>query len=131
MSPNNYQASSGSVKISLKSDYLKSLSVGEHVLSVSFTDGNAEGTLNVLAASPVTDNNTTTTDSENKTDSENGTTVDAKSTNGAKLGSKSKTSPATGDDSYMYFASLIACGFGLMAVTFFKKRFSRTTNNEI
>ncbi|MBQ9531398.1 MAG: hypothetical protein IJR70_04945 [Eubacterium sp.] len=125
VNPNNYQASSGSVKISLKSDYLKSLSVGEHVLSVSFTDGNAEGTLNVLAASPVTDDDTTTTDSENRT------TVDSKNTTGAKLGSKSKTSPATGNNSYMYFASLIACGLGLMAVTFFIKRFSRTTNNEI
>ncbi|MBR3737873.1 MAG: hypothetical protein IKN26_03955 [Eubacterium sp.] len=118
VSPNDYKASSGSVKISLKSDYLNTLSVGEHTISVSFTDGSAEGKLNILAAPPITDENQTADEGEDET------TAGSENFAVRALDSKNKTSPATGNNLYMCIALLIACGLFLPSILFFKKRFS-------
>ena len=50
----NYTAKSGSTIVTLSKDYLATLSVGQHNLTVVFTDGNGDTTFTVKAAS---DNN--------------------------------------------------------------------------
>ena len=50
----NYTAKSGSTIVTLSKDYLATLSVGQHTLTVVFTDGNGDTTFTVKAAS---DNN--------------------------------------------------------------------------
>ena len=50
----NYTAKSGSTIVTLSKDYLATLSVGQHPLTVVFTDGNGDTTFTVKAAS---DNN--------------------------------------------------------------------------
>ena len=110
VAPENYIASKGSVNISLKSDYLDTLSVGEHTVSVLFTDGSAEGTLNILAEAPITDdeNDIAEATGAQKTDVTTGTTT-----------------PKTGDNAEMYFVLLILSVAGLTATTVFKKRFHK------
>lgn len=60
----NYTAVSGSTIITLKADYLNTLSVGKHTLTVLYTDGEASGTFEILAndnvsmTSPLTGNDT-------------------------------------------------------------------------
>ena len=45
----NYTAVSGSTIITLKPDYLSTLSVGKHTLTVRFTEGQADGQFEILA----------------------------------------------------------------------------------
>lgn len=45
----NYTVVSGSTIITLKADYLNTLSVGKHTLTVLYTDGEASGTFEILA----------------------------------------------------------------------------------
>ena len=45
----NYTAVSGSTIITLKPDYLSTLSVGKHTLTLRFTDGQADGQFEILA----------------------------------------------------------------------------------
>ena len=48
--PVHYKAEKGSVKITLKPEYLSSLSVGQHKITVLFDDGSVDSVINVLAA---------------------------------------------------------------------------------
>ena len=52
--PANYDAESGSLKATLKADYLETLDEGERDIKVVFDDGKAETTLTVQAAGEVT-----------------------------------------------------------------------------
>ena len=47
----NYTVKSGSTVITLKNSYLKKLDLGTYTITVHYTDGEAEGTFQVLAAS--------------------------------------------------------------------------------
>lgn len=47
ISTQNYMAESGSTEITLKSYYLNTLTVGEHTISVLYTDGEATGTFTI------------------------------------------------------------------------------------
>ncbi|WP_173020110.1 MULTISPECIES: InlB B-repeat-containing protein [unclassified Eubacterium (in: firmicutes)] len=47
----NYGAAEGSLKLSIKPEYLETLSVGDHTVKVNFQDGSATVKLTVLAAS--------------------------------------------------------------------------------
>ena len=55
----NYEVKAGSTIITLKSSYLDTLAVGEHTISVVYTDGSTDGTFNVHAKanSPATGDN--------------------------------------------------------------------------
>lgn len=46
----NYEAAAGSLKLTLKAEFLETLSVGEHTVKAIFADGNAETKLVVAAA---------------------------------------------------------------------------------
>ena len=45
----NYEAKAGSTIITLKASYMDTLAVGEHTISVVYTDGSTDGTFNVRA----------------------------------------------------------------------------------
>ena len=55
----NYEVKAGSTIITLKASYLDTLAVGEHTITVVYTDGSTDGTFNVHAKdnSPVTGDN--------------------------------------------------------------------------
>lgn len=87
--PANYEAVAGSVKITLKSAYLETLSAGEHTVTVKFDDGQAETKLTVLAAA-----------GETPVKPDDGKPVDpAKPVDG-------KETPKTGDSGVMLWAVL-------------------------
>ena len=117
----NYIASSGSLKISLKADYLNTLAPGEHTVSVSFTDGNVQGKLTLLEAAPIVDDEENTDDSENEEAAENEETAETENA----AGSKSLTSPATGNNAGIYFAAFVAFVLAMLAAAVFKKRFRK------
>ena len=87
--PANYEAVAGSVKITLKSAYLETLSAGEHTVTVKFDDGQAETKLTVLSAA-----------GETPVKPDDGKPVDpAKPVDG-------KETPKTGDSGVMLWAVL-------------------------
>ena len=51
LDPSNYEAVRGSVRISIRSSYLRSLSNGNHTITVSFNNGSASTSFNVANAS--------------------------------------------------------------------------------
>ncbi|MBF1155593.1 MAG: hypothetical protein HXL80_07105, partial [[Eubacterium] sulci] len=51
LDPSNYKAVRGSVRISIRSSYLRSLSNGNHTITVSFNNGSASTSFNVANAS--------------------------------------------------------------------------------
>lgn len=104
----NYTAVSGSTVITLKADYLKTLSVGTHKLTVVYTDGECSANFEVKK---VATEQTKPTEG-NKTDTTTPT------------GGKDTTSPQTGDNSNLalWFAILfISCG-GVIVVTVYSRR---------
>ena len=104
----NYTAVSGSTVITLKADYLKTLSVGTHKLTVVYTDGECSANFEVKK---VATEQTKPTEGD-KTDTTTPT------------GGKDTTSPQTGDNSNLalWFAILfISCG-GVIGVTVYSRR---------
>lgn len=94
----NYTAVSGSTVITLKNDYLNTLSVGTHKLTVVYNDGECSTNFEVKATSEQT-----------------------KPTEGDK---SDTTSPQTGDNSNLalWFAILSVSGVGILGITVYKKR---------
>ena len=97
----NYTAVSGSTVITLKNDYLNTLSVGTHKLTVVYNDGECSTNFEVKAAQ-----------------TENGG------------GSDSEKSPQTGDNSNptLLFAILFISGVGMLGTTVYKKRRNRISD---
>lgn len=91
----NYTAVSGSTVITLKADYLKTLSVGTHKLTVVYNDGECSTNFVVKTAQ-----------------TENGG------------GSDSEKAPQTGDNSNLalWFAILFVSGVGMLGTTVYSKR---------
>lgn len=91
----NYTAVSGSTIVTIKADYLKTLSVGTHKLTVVYNDGECSTNFEVKAAQ-----------------TENGG------------GSDSEKSPQTGDNSNLalWFAVLFVSGAGMLGTTVYSKR---------
>ena len=104
-----YTAVSGSTIVNLKKEYLETLSVGKHTLTVVYTDGECSTEFEIKAASTAKKD---TTDKENKS---------SKST-AAKL-DNAKT-PKTGDSSniLLWFTLLFSSGVVLMGKAFANKK---------
>ena len=51
LDPSNYEAVRGSVRISIKSSYLRGLSNGNHTITVSFNNGSASTSINIAKVS--------------------------------------------------------------------------------
>lgn len=94
----NYTAVSGSTVVTLKAEYLQTLSVGTHKLTVVYNDGECSTNFEVKAASEQT-----------------------KPTEGDK---SDTTSPKTGDNSNMllWVALLFVSGFGIIGKTAYSKK---------
>ena len=104
-----YTAVSGSTIVNVKKEYLETLSVGKHTLTVVYTDGECSTEFEIKAASTAKKD---TTDKENKS---------SKST-AAKL-DNAKT-PKTGDNSniLLWFTLLFSSGVVLMGKAFANKK---------
>ena len=104
----NYTAVSGSTVITLKADYLKTLSVGTHKLTVVYTDGECSANFEVKKAA-----------SEQAKPSEGD-----KSDTTTPTGGKDTTSPQTGDNSNMllWVALLFVSGAGVLGTTVYSKK---------
>ena len=109
----NYTAVSGSTVITLKADYLKTLSVGTHKLTVVYTDGECSENFEVKKAA-----------SEQAKPSEGD-----KSDTTTPTGGKDTTSPQTGDNSNLalWFALMLASILGVGATLLYgrKRKFNR------
>ena len=107
----NYTAVSGSTVITLKADYLKTLSAGTHKITVVYTDGECSANFEVKKAAS---EQTKPTEGD-KTD----TTKPA--------GGKDTTSPQTGDNSNLalWFAVLFVSGAGALGTAVYSKRKKR------
>ena len=106
--PKNYTAKSGSTIITLKADYLKTLSVGAHNLTVVYTDGECSTNFEVKQAA-----------SEQTKPTEGD-----KSDTTTPTGGKDTTSPQTGDNSNMllWVALLFVSGAGVLGTTVYSKK---------
>ena len=106
--PKNYTAKSGSTIITLKADYLKTLSVGTHKLTVVYTDGECSTNFEVKQAA-----------SEQTKPTEGD-----KSDTTTPTGGKDTTSPQTGDNSNMllWVALLFVSGAGVLGTTVYSKK---------
>ena len=106
--PKNYTAKSGSTIITLKADYLKTLSVGTHNLTVVYTDGECSTNFEVKQAA-----------SEQTKPTEGD-----KSDTTTPTGGKDTTSPQTGDNSNMllWVALLFVSGAGVLGTTVYSKK---------
>ena len=104
-----YTAVSGSTIVNLKKEYLETLSVGKHTLTVVYTDGECSTEFEIKAASTTKKD---TTDKENK----------SSKTTAAKL-DNAKT-PKTGDNSniLLWFTLLFSSGVVLMGKAFENKK---------
>ena len=104
-----YTAVSGSTIVNLKKEYLETLSVGKHTLTVAYTDGECSTEFEIKAASTAKKD---TTDKENK----------SSKTTAAKL-DNAKT-PKTGDNSniLLWITLLFSSGVMLMGKAFANKK---------
>ena len=107
-----YTAKSGSTIISLKADYLDTLSVGTHTLTVLYTDGEANTEFEVKKApeeTTITEETTNTEETEETAKPNNNT---------------SKKSPQTGNDinSTLWLALLLSCGGAIIVTGAYSKR---------
>ena len=104
-----YTAVSGSTIVNLKKEYLETLSVGKHTLTVVYTDGECSTEFEIKAASTAKKD---TTDKENK----------SSKTTAAKL-DNAKT-PKTGDNSniLLWITLLFSSGVMLMGKAFANKK---------
>ena len=104
----NYTAKFGSTVITLKTDYLKTLSVGTHKLTVVYTDGECSTNFEVRQAA-----------SEQTKPTEGD-----KSDTTTPTGGKDTTSPQTGDNSNMllWVALLFVSGAGALGTTVYSKK---------
>lgn len=104
----NYTAVSGSTVITLKADYLKTLSGGTHKITVVYTDGECSANFEVKKAA---------SEQTKPTEGDKADTT-------TPTGGKDTTSPQTGDNSNLalWFALLfISCG-GVIGVTVYSRR---------
>ena len=104
----NYTVKSGSTIITLKADYLKTLSVGAHNLTVVYTDGECSTNFEVKQAA-----------SEQTKPTERD-----KSDTTTPTGGKDTTSPQTGDNGNMllWVALLFVSGAGVLGTTVYSKK---------
>ena len=109
----NYTAVSGSTVITLKADYLKTLSAGTHKITVVYTDGECSANFEVKKAASEQTKPTEGDKSDTTTPS----------------GSKDTTSPKTGDNSNLalWFALMLASILGVGATLLYgrKRKFNR------
>lgn len=104
----NYTAVSGSTVITLKADYLKTLSGGTHKITVVYTDGECSANFEVKKAA---------SEQTKPTEGDKADTT-------TPTGGKDTTSPQTGDNSnlLLWVALLFVSGAGVIGATVYSKK---------
>lgn len=101
----NYTVTEGSTVITLKADYLQTLSAGSHSFEIVWTDGSASTNFTVVKTTSEdskTDNKTDNKGNSNKsaqTSSKNNNSTDTKNTKNTEKNAQNTTVPETGDSS--------------------------------
>lgn len=114
-----YTAVSGSTVVTLKKDYLETLSVGKHTLSVVYTDGECTTEFEVIA-----DTKPTTPEEDKKPGTETKKPTSSRVDKKADVKSEKKKSLNTAYSYNMgqWMALLLMSGFVLVLTVFKKKR---------
>lgn len=112
----NYTAVSGSTIITLKNNYLKTLSAGTHKLTVVYTDGECSTNFEIKKAAA---KKQTITTEKKQTKS-----TDKKQINDKEKKQNETASPKTGDNSNLtlWIVLLLACGTGISTIVYDKKK---------
>lgn len=101
----NYTVTEGSTVITLKADYLQTLSAGNHSFEIVWTDGSASTNFTVVKTTSEhskTDNKTDNKGSSNKsaqTSSKSNNSTDTRNTKNTEKNAQNTTVPETGDSS--------------------------------
>lgn len=106
----NYVLTEGSTIVTLKASFLKTLSVGEHKLSVVSATGTAETTFTVAEAAKPAPGQTTTT------------TTTTTTTSKSKKKASKKTLPQSGDSAYAMAGAVLAAGVAALLLAWAMKR---------
>lgn len=119
VSADNYTTQSGSTIITLKSGYLKGLSVGTHKITVIYTDGECSADFEIKRATGGTTTEATTEDRENTTEA-----TTATATTESKAATTATNAPKTGDNSnpLVWIVLLVAACGGMAGCTVYGKR---------
>ena len=113
----NYDSKSGSTVITLKDEYLKTLSVGEHTLKVAFSDNGEAITKEKQQGTNIEDN-------ENTKNEENQENNNLPNNDVKKDNTITNTNPKTGDNVIVYFAmfSIALLGIITLAIVNVKRK---------
>ena len=114
--PSNYTVTEGSTIITLKADYLKTLSEGSHTFELVWTDGSASTNFTIAAKPDNGDNNNDSND-----DSENDITVNGNVSSGNNTVPAVISAPKTGDASGIWMTLFAVSLAGLAAMLVRKK----------
>ena len=109
----NYDSKSGSTVITLKDEYLKTLSVGEHTLKVAFSD-NGEAITKFTVKEK--QQNTNTEDNKNTENEENKEDNNLPNNNVKKNNTITNTNPKTGDNVIVYFVMFSIAILGIITL---------------
>ena len=116
----NYDSKSGSTVITLKDEYLKTLSVGEHTLKVAFSDNGEAITKFTIKEKQ----GTNIEDNENTKNEENQENNNLPNNDVKKDNTITNTNPKTGDNVIVYFAmfSIALLGIITLAIVNVKRK---------
>ena len=109
----NYDSKSGSTVITLKDEYLKTLSVGEHILKIAFSD-NGEAITKFTVKEK--QQNTNTEDNKNTENEENKEDNNLPNNNVKKDNTITNTNPKTGDNVIVYFVMFSIAILGIITL---------------
>ncbi len=109
----NYDSKSGSTVITLKDEYLKTLSVGEHTLKVAFSDNGEAITKFTIKEKQ---QGTNIEDNENTKNEENQENNNLPNNDVKKDNTITNTNPKTGDNVILYFAMFSIALLGIITL---------------
>ena len=109
----NYDSKSGSTVITLKDEYLKTLSVGEHTLKVAFSDNGEAITKFTIKEKQ---QGTNIEDNENTKNEENQENNNLPNNDVKKDNTITNTNPKTGDNVIVYFVMLSIAILGIITL---------------
>lgn len=130
--PSNYEVKEGSTIITLKPQYLNSLTSGTHTLTVAYSDGEASANFTIVAASSGggnTGGDTSGSSSSNSSGSSSGNASGSSSKNNTSASNTTNSNnakviaPHTGDDNHMIVWILLsALSLGGIAVAVIRRK---------
>ena len=126
--PSCYTAEAGSVIVTLNEDYLNTLSLGKHTLTVVYTDGEAVTSFEIVESFEDGSGSEGGSESGSGSESDTGSGNDTGSSGGSASGSGSGNSssntqaPTTGDRNHLGFWTVMLCISGSVMIMMKKKK---------